>query len=278
MGVYWQGGFCITEIRADNKFFPLVSTFAEKIPHVNFNFVNPNKRVPEAEKNNRVIKERIRPHYHCLPLQQLSRLMVQALTIDSSKELNFLPACYGVSKCYSPCMIMHKKSLQYNDHGKYAIGTYMMGHEEPTITNTNVPRTIDCIYLQYNVSHQGGHELLHLATGKLVIHHHVTPIPITPSVILQVHALAEKEKIPAGLKIKNHLGTMLYDSAWIAWVDYDADEFEDKDIGDKNYINHESDKDPEEENLTKIDDTEEIDPNHNENPELHNNTHLKAED
>jgi len=57
----------------------------------------------------------------------------------------------------------------------------------------------------------------------------ITPVPITPAIIKQVHDLAEQDGMPKGLKIMNRTGHVLYDSAWIAGVDYDEDEFEDED-------------------------------------------------
>ena len=111
-----------------------------------------------------------------------------------------------------------------------------MGHKEPTIANKNAPRVVDAVYLQYNANRQGGHELLHLATGAPIICCNVTPIPVTLAVICRVHALAELEKMPSGLKIKSCTGRMLYNSAWITGVDYNADTFDDKDIDNDNYV------------------------------------------
>ena len=49
---------------------------------------------------------------------------------------------------------------------------------------------------------QGGHELLHLHTNKVVKRRQLTKIPITPSNINQVHALAILDGMAEGLKIK----------------------------------------------------------------------------
>jgi hypothetical protein len=57
----------------------------------------------------------------------------------------------------------------------------------------------------------------------------VTPIPITPAIIKMVHHIAEQDGMPEGLKITNRTGQVLYDSTWIAGVDYDEDKFEDED-------------------------------------------------
>jgi hypothetical protein len=57
----------------------------------------------------------------------------------------------------------------------------------------------------------------------------VTPSPITPDIIKLVHTIAKQEEMPKGLKISNRYGTVLFDSSWIAGVEYNEDLFEDKD-------------------------------------------------
>ena len=64
--LYNKAGFKITEIRADNEFRPLKETLFDNF-RIDMNFSNPQEHVPEAERNNRVIKERIRATYHRLP-------------------------------------------------------------------------------------------------------------------------------------------------------------------------------------------------------------------
>jgi hypothetical protein len=129
-------------------------------------------------------------------------------------------------------MILHQKNLDFAKHCQYAFGTYVQAHDEPNSSNTNAPRSLDCIYLRYNENLQGGHQLLHLPTNSLITRRQVTPVPITPSVIKQVHTLAIQEQMPLGLKIANKTGQLFYDSAWIAGVDYDPDQFEEEEDED----------------------------------------------
>jgi hypothetical protein len=58
--------------------------------------------------------------------------------------------------------------------------------------------------------------------------HKVMPVPLTQHVIDLMHAIAEQEGMPDGLKITNRAGIILYDSSWLPGVDYDDDkEYED---------------------------------------------------
>ena len=108
------------------------------------------------------------------------------------------------------------------------MGTYVQAHEEPKHSNTNEARSLDCIYLRYKDNLQGGHELLHLPTNSIITRRNITPVPITPAIVKQVHTLAQDEDMPVGLKIVNRTGQVFYDSAWIRGVDYDKEQFDDE--------------------------------------------------
>jgi hypothetical protein len=97
---------------------------------------------------------------------------------------------------------------------------YVQGQDDSQIKNDNKARTLDCIYLQYNDNHQGGHKLLHLPTNQLITRCYITVLPITLNVIQQVHQLAEQDRITRGLKIKNQTNQILNDSTRIAGVEY----------------------------------------------------------
>lgn len=89
---------------------------------------------------------------------------------------------------------------------------------------TNPPRTLDFLHLRHANNRQGGHELLHLPTNKVINCRHLIRVPISNSVIEQVHDLALKDKMPKGLNIENKTGLLLYDSAWTVVVDYEEDD------------------------------------------------------
>jgi hypothetical protein len=227
--IYRQGGFQVVAIHSDNEFKPLIEPLSQEFG-VAMNYANPQEHVPEAERNNRVIKERVRATYHRLPYSRLPRLMVQTIVTDSAKKLNFFPAQHGISPYYSPRMILHQRHLDYDKHCQIGFGTFVQALNEPNPSNTTASRSLDCIYLRYNDSHQGGHDLLHLQTNKLITRRKVFQLPISPGVIQQVHRLAQQDGQPEGLKITNKTGRLLYDQAWIAGVDYnEEDEFGDSD-------------------------------------------------
>ena len=86
--LYNKAGFKIAEIRSDNKFRPLKEALSINYG-IEMNFANPQEHVPEAKRNNQVIKERVRAHYHRLPYKQLTKKMTKVLVMDAAKKLNF---------------------------------------------------------------------------------------------------------------------------------------------------------------------------------------------
>jgi hypothetical protein len=207
MHIYRKAGFLVTHIYCDNEFRPLMTHLLEQEPNLFFNFANPNEHVPEIERSIRVIKERVRATYHRLPFHHLPRTIVKLLVSESTKKLNFFPVKGGIYPYYSPRMILHQRNLDYEKHCKHAFGSYVQAHDDPKSKNTNASRTLDCIYLRYTDNIQGVHELLHLQTNEIVYRQYITLVPITSSVIKQVHELAVMQKMPHGLKVKKGLLT-----------------------------------------------------------------------
>jgi hypothetical protein len=218
--IYNNAGFQITIINCDNEFRPLMNELQDTY-NVRMNYANPQEHVPEAERNNRVIKERFRAAFHRLPFKNIPKIMVKILAMECAKKLNFFPPKGGISPYYSPRMILHQQSLDYSKHCYYPFGSYVQAHNEPDPKNTQHPRTLDCIYLRYVDNDQGGHHLLDLRTGRTIKRRTITTVPITQNVIDLVHKMAENDKIKEGLQIETKSGKSLYDSSWIAGVDYE---------------------------------------------------------
>ena len=93
-----------------------------KTRKLRMNYANSKEHVPRAERNNRKIEERVRSSYHQLPYDQLPKLLVEAMVMEGAKKLNLFPARHGVSKYYSPRMILHKENISFKHHGTYTLG------------------------------------------------------------------------------------------------------------------------------------------------------------
>jgi len=73
---YNQHGFYVKEIRADNEFRSILEPIQDNLD-IPMNFSNSGEHVPQAERNNRFLGERIRTCYHNLPYNAIPRLMIR---------------------------------------------------------------------------------------------------------------------------------------------------------------------------------------------------------
>ena len=110
-----------------------------------------------------------------------------------AKQMNIFPAKNGISKYYSPHMIMSGETYDYKKYCMCEFGTYVQGNTRSG--NTNSPRSVDAIYLRPVSSLQGGHEVMNLATRKRIICSRVMICKMNEGVVNIVETMAEKEGI-----------------------------------------------------------------------------------
>ena len=60
--------------------------------NIKLDVVPQGEHVPEAERNNRTIGERIRATFHRLPYRMIPKVMLKALAVVSCRQLNYFPA------------------------------------------------------------------------------------------------------------------------------------------------------------------------------------------
>ena len=111
------------------------------------------------------------------------------------KKLNYFPTRYGVSAVYTPYMIIHQVNVDYNTHGKFYAGEYVLGHNDPQIKNTMKLQALDCIYLRPSTIVYGKHKLFHLTTKRIITRKHCSPATITPHIIKLINTIAKNENM-----------------------------------------------------------------------------------
>ncbi len=92
---------------------------------VDMNYTTTDEHVPEAERNNITIAERIRCTYHNLPYKAIPKLMLRYLAMVATKQLNLFPAKGGVSSYLSPHVILGGRDIDYNKHCQVPFGAYV---------------------------------------------------------------------------------------------------------------------------------------------------------
>jgi hypothetical protein len=150
---------------------------------------------------------------------QPQELMLQGLVMDIAKKLNCFPPKGGISDFYSPRMTMHKEVLDYEKNCVVPFGTYVQAHDENDPTNSLKPREIDGIYLRFLSNLQGGHDTMNLMTGQEIKQRQVNMIPMTQHIIECVHKLAQRKKMPEGMKVTSKTGVIfLCGNSWLPGV------------------------------------------------------------
>ena len=213
---------------------------------INGSATSRNEHVPEAERQIRVIKERVRGIYNILLYSTIPKIMMRELVYYVVAWLNNFPPKGGVSKTISPRQMFTGEKIDFNKHCKLQFGEYVQVHEENLPTNSMTPRATGAIALGSNYNLKAGYKFLSLNTGKLITRRSFTPVPLTQDVKARVEQLGISDNIPNKLLFHDRNmeesledddadtnTTMSEDDATIAVVD-DEENLEEED-------NHEND-------------------------------------
>jgi hypothetical protein len=68
--IYNEAGFKVSSLSCDREYIPLINEIQEEFS-ITPNYPSAQEHVPEAERNNRVIKERMRAVFHSLPFKAI---------------------------------------------------------------------------------------------------------------------------------------------------------------------------------------------------------------
>ena len=136
IGLYLNADFPITGINCNNEF---KTTFTQlvQIYKLQICTVAAQFHVPKAERNNHVIKERVRCTYYNLHYQDMPKTLLIYMVQEAASKLNFFAERYRISQSYSPHMIIHKRYIGYQTHGMFHIREYTLGHQDVTIKKRN---------------------------------------------------------------------------------------------------------------------------------------------
>ena len=92
---------------------PEFKSLEEKVVSTTLNTTGARDHVPEVERQIQVIKERMQAHHANLPLPSFTRPMTIELVKHAVMFLNAFYTKSGLSKTYSPHIIMTGKALYW---------------------------------------------------------------------------------------------------------------------------------------------------------------------
>ena len=189
---YNRADVTITKIHADNEFKPVLEELTEDWT-VAFNFAHPGEHVPDIERENRTLQDRFRVNLYRLPYTMIPRTMIRYLGLRITKNRSLFPRKNGISKHYSPFTIIKGKTIDFKKEYKFSFGDYVQANHRHEIKNNNFPRSVDAIYLRADPDEQGGHQVMDLATGKMIRRPLVEKMKTTKIVKDRVEKLAHRQ-------------------------------------------------------------------------------------
>ena len=77
---------------------------------------------PHVERNIKGIKERVRAIMHVLPYKHVPKTFIKYIVMEAANKLNYFPSRYGLSKYYSPFMILLKKESRFKKNCMHFTG------------------------------------------------------------------------------------------------------------------------------------------------------------
>eukprot|EP00804_Cyclotella_cryptica_P027764 CCRYP_009202-RA/>CCRYP_009202-RA protein AED:0.72 eAED:0.12 QI:0/-1/0/1/-1/1/1/0/1137 len=199
IGVYASRGFRVTVILADNQFEPMRGELANLGAIINV--VSHDEHVPEIERFNRTIKERVRAAYNVLPFEFVPPVFIIELVYAQVFWRNMFAIKGGISHTQSPSELILNRKLDFNAHCKVEYGEYVQTHEEHD--NSMGTRTVGAIATRPTGNTQGGYYFIRLDTGRRINRRDWTTLPMPDIVIDQVHRLARRAKANRTLAFTN---------------------------------------------------------------------------
>jgi len=130
--------------------------------------------------------------------------MVIHLMYNSVFWLNAFPRSNRASDTTSPRYIVTGRHIDYHKHVTMEFGAFVQTHEAHN--NDMEARTIGTICLGPSGNKQGGHYFLSLMTGKRLLRHHWTNLPMPDDIIVQVNKMGRAQGMPRRITFADRYG------------------------------------------------------------------------
>jgi hypothetical protein len=189
--LYRSRGFTVTVIKGDGEF----ECLREGLPAgTQLNTVSEGEHVPEVERLNRTLKERVRCIDATLPFQRIPPRMTIEMVYNCVFWLNCFPPGRGLSATMSPRQIMTGQRIDFRKHCQLEYGSYVQTHDEHD--NTMTQRTTGALAMRPTGNTQGGYWFYNLTTGRLINRRKWTELPMPNDVIERIHTAADAHNAP----------------------------------------------------------------------------------
>jgi hypothetical protein len=156
------------------------------------------------------VKECAQCTYSSLPsFCWIPALMIKELVTSCMFWLNMFPPHDGISSTLSPHALMAGFTMDYNRHCWLEFRTYVQTHKEHD--NLMESQTTRDIALCPTSNRQGGYYFMSLMTGRHLIRHHWSSLPMPKDVIDCINALGHRSLAAQDLSFTWGDGTPILD-------------------------------------------------------------------
>lgn len=131
--------------------------------------------------------------------------MVKELAMLVTRHGIYFAEKRGISKRYSPQMIVSNRAVDYKKHLIYPFGDYMQASNVNKPSNNNMNQILHCIYLRASNASRGGHVLMDLVTGRAIACPTITLCKMTLLAVERVELLVQRYAYKS-LKFLNRKG------------------------------------------------------------------------
>ena len=145
--LYQWASFQVMEVCANCELKPVLQVHQDNAWSFMTNLANAQEHVPDADHNNHILKEHIHTTYHGIPYKMLPQTVMYYMVMETAAKINFFPAKGSCSNYFSPREILHHVKLDYKKHCSMPLLSYVLTHNEPTLTNTVNAHALDCLFL-----------------------------------------------------------------------------------------------------------------------------------
>ena len=190
---YNYAGFRVKTIFCDQEFKPVFEEVKDELG-VDMEYTATGEHEPTAERNVQHIKSLFRTQFHRMPFKAIPKVLTKHIAIRVVATSNYYPQKGGISKYYSPHMILNKEKVDYMKECAVESGSYVQGYGHETHRNQRT-RTVDAIYCRPDDKSRNGHILFDLHTGKEITRNKVKVLPMTAQVIKMVEDRARDEGV-----------------------------------------------------------------------------------
>ena len=120
-------------------------------------FAASTDHVPHIEWSNRMVEEHFRVAFYHLSFQRMPTLMTEQLVMHVNVNLNLFPNSEGISKHFGQQAIPKRENIDFVRYCTFQFGDCVQAGVDEGPKNNNLPRTINCIYLDPTLDMPNSH-------------------------------------------------------------------------------------------------------------------------